>query len=157
MKLMVTLLVAIASLTSLLIWQISKSSAVYYNDRCFANVTYVDASDNSFLFNGNVTFEFSKNKNGIFNISGNIDYKGSRYHLSRYVAFTYNNINGNQYRMITSTKDVLAHDSLPENILPLATKIFGLNGEYTIYLNKKDNNFITIANTLAPLMNCVIQ
>jgi hypothetical protein len=59
--------------------------------------------------------------------------------------------------MNTTTKDIMAHDNVPEDITLLTTKIFGMEGEYVISLDKKDNNYITIANTLSPLMNCVIQ
>ena len=152
-----TLVLAIAALTSLFIWQVSERSGVYFDDRCFANITYVDASDKAFLFRGNVTFEFDNNKTGVFNLSGNIDYQGKAYRLSRYITFTYNNINGNKYRMKTTTRDIMAHDNVPADLTPLATKIFGMEGEYMLYLHKKDDNYITIANTLSPLMNCVIQ
>ncbi|MDX6041327.1 hypothetical protein [Scandinavium lactucae] len=157
MKLLATLLVAIVALTGLLIWQVKERAGVYFDNRCFANVNYGDSSDNDLLFKGNVTFEFNENKTGMFNISGNIEYQGNYYRLSRYVTFTYDNVSGNQYRMISATKDIMAHDNVPADIEPLASKVFGLNGEYTVYLYKKDNNFITFANALLPLMNCVIQ
>jgi hypothetical protein len=157
MKLMTTLAMAAVALICVLVWQLNQRAGTYFDERCFANITYVDASDNDFLFKGNVTFDFNKNKTGIFNLSGNIDYQGHLYRLSRYITFTYHNVGGNQYRMKTTTKDIMAHDNVPKEIATLTTKIFGMEGEYAISLNKKDNNYITIANTLSPLMNCVIQ
>ena len=147
MKLMTTLVLAVVALICLLTWQLSLRSGVYFDKRCFANITYVDASDHALLFKGNITFEFNKNETGVFNLSGNIDYQGRQYRLSRYITFTYHNVSGNQYRM----------NNVPEDITLLTTKIFGMEGEYVISLDKKDNNYITIANTLSPLMNCVIQ
>lgn len=157
MKLMTTLVLAVVALICLLTWQLSLRSGVYFDKRCFVNITYVDASDHALLFKGNITFEFNKNETGVFNLSGNIDYQGRQYRLSRYITFTYHNVSGNQYRMNTTTKDIMAHDNVPEDITLLTTKIFGMEGEYVISLDKKDNNYITIANTLSPLMNCVIQ
>lgn len=157
MKLIATLLVAIIALTCLLIWQLNERAGVYFDDRCFGNVTYVDASDNALRFEGNVTFDFKKTNTGMFNLTGNIDYHENNYRLSRYISFTYDNVSGNQYRINTTTKDIMAHDNVPAELLPLVTRIFGMEGEYTIYLHKDDNNFITIANALSPLINCVIQ
>lgn len=157
MKLFATLLAAIVALTGLLIWQLNERAGVYFDNRCFANANYDDSSDNSLLFKGNVMFEFNENKTGMFNLSGNIYYQGDHFRLSRYVTFTYDNVSGNQYRMITATKYIMAHDNIPADIEPLASKVLGMNGEYTVYLYKKDNNFITFANALLPLMNCVIQ
>ncbi|AVH17525.1 hypothetical protein CWR52_10060 [Enterobacter sp. SGAir0187] len=157
MKLMTTLTLAMVMLIFLLTWQLSLRSDVYFDKRCFANITYVGDSDSSFLFKGNVTVEFNKDKTGAFNISGNVDYQGRQYQLSRFITFSYHNVSGNQYRMNTTTKDIMAHDNIPKNITPLTIKIFGMEGEYATFLEKRENNYITIANTLSPLMNCVIQ
>lgn len=157
MKLMTTLTLVVIALTGMLVWQLTQRAGTYFGERCFANITYIDTSDNDFMFKGNVTFDFDKNKTGGFNLSGNINYQGKLYRLSRYITFTYHNVSGNQYRMKTTTKDIMAHDNLPKEIAPLASKIFGMEGEYAIFLNKKDDNYITIANTVSPLMNCVIQ
>ncbi|MEG7584048.1 hypothetical protein HPO93_13945, partial [Citrobacter braakii] len=60
MKLMTTLVLAAVALICLLTWQLNLRSGVYFDERCFANATYVDASDNALLFKGNITFEFNK-------------------------------------------------------------------------------------------------
>ncbi|HAT2830539.1 TPA: hypothetical protein I8370_003601 [Klebsiella oxytoca] len=157
MKLISTLLVLIIVLTGLFIWQIRERAGIYFYERCFANVTYVDASNKDFLFKGNVTFEFNENRSGEFNLTGDLEYQGEHYHLSRYVTFNYDNVDGNHYNMITSTKDIMAHDNIPDKLLPLISKILGLSGKYTLYINKNNGNYFTIANSLSPLMNCVIQ
>lgn len=157
MKLMTTLVLTMVTLIFLLTWQLSLRTDDYFNNRCFANITYIDASDSAFLFKGNIMVEFNKNKTGSFNLSGDIDYQGRQYQLSRFITFTYHNVSGNQYRMNTTTKDIMAHDNVPKDITQLTTKIFGMEGEYAIFLEKRGNNYITIANTLSPLMNCVIQ
>lgn len=157
MKLVNTFVLTTVVLICLLIWQLSQRTGVYFDERCFANATYVDASDDALLFKGNITFEFNKDRTGAFNISGNIGYQGHQYRLSRYVTFTYHNVRGNQYRMNTTTKYIMAHDNVPKDLTQLTTKIFGMQGEYIISLEKRNNNYITIANTLSPLMNCVIQ
>lgn len=157
MKLMTTLVLTIITLIFLLAWQLSLRSGVYFEKRCFANITYVDDSDNALLFKGNITVDFNKNETGVFNLSGNIDYQERQYRLSRYITFTYHNVSGNQYRINTTTKDIMAHDNVPEDLARLTTKLFGMEGEYVIALEKKDDNYITISNALSPLMNCVIQ
>lgn len=154
---MTTLLLAALALTCLFIWQITERTNVYYADRCFADVTYADAVNQDLLFKGNITFEFNKKQTGVFNLSGNIDYQGYRYRLSRYVSFTYHNVHGNQYRMKNTTQEIMAHDNVPEETSKLVSKIFGLEGDYIVYLQKNNDNYITIANTLSPMLNCVIQ
>ncbi|EMW0510102.1 hypothetical protein ACVD54_002149 [Enterobacter mori] len=158
MKIALTLSATVLILTGALIWGMVNRTSAYIDDRCFANFTYTDnTNEKAFNFKGNIFFEFSKNKTGQFNLSGDVSYQGQNYTFSRYVRFNYVNIKNNAYRIKIISHEPMAHDNVPAAISPLAIKILFLTGEYSMYLHKHDNNFITIGNSLSPLMNCVIQ
>jgi hypothetical protein len=145
-------------LTGALLWGIIVRPSAYIDDRCFARFTYEDGSeDQSFSFTGNVAFEFSKNKTGQFNLSGDMYSQGKKYIFSRYVKFNYTNTASNAYNVKILSHESLAHDNVPESLSSFAVKIFFLSGEHTMYMKKQGDSYITIGNTLSPVMNCVIQ
>lgn len=148
----------ITVLTGTLLWGIIVRPSTYINDRCFANFAYKDGSnDQPFTFSGNVAFEFSEDKTGQSNLYGDIDYQGKNYTFSRYVKFKYLNTSSNAYTVKILKQEKLAHDNTPENLSSLAIKVFFLSGEHSMYMKKHGDSFITIGNTLSPVMNCVIQ
>ncbi len=158
MKIALTLCAAVLILTGTLIGGINHRTSTYLEDRCFANFTYTDNTDvNAFNFKGNIFLEFSKNKTGQFNLSGNVSYQGKDYTFSRYVRFAYSHLKNNAYKIKILSHETMAHDNVPAAISPFAIKILFLTGEYSMYLHKHDDSFITIGNSLSPLMNCVIQ
>lgn len=158
MKILLALSAVILILTATLIYGMYHRSSNYFDDRCYANFTYTGSkNDNAFNFHGNVFLELSNNKTGQFNLSGDVSYSGENYTLSRHVKFNYINIKNDAYRVHILSNEPMAHDNVPEEIAPLATKILLLSGEHSMYIHKYDNNLITIGNALSPLMNCVIQ
>ncbi len=158
MKIVLVLAAIVLILAGMLVWGINDRTSGYLDDRCFANFTYTDStSENAFNFEGNIFFEFSHNKTGQFNLSGDMSYQGKNYTFSRYVKFNYVNLRNNAYKIKILSQETMAHDNVPAELSPLAVKIFFLTGEYSMYLHKHNNSFITIGNALSPLMNCVIQ
>lgn len=158
MKIALTLAAIALVLTGTLIWGINDRSSAYFDDRCFANFTYNDSNTSDALkFEGNILFEFSKSKTGQFTLFGDMTYQGKSYTFSRYVNFDYLLLKNNVYRIKILSQEAMPHDTVPTEIAPLAVKIFFLTGEHSMYLHKHDDSFITIGNTLSPLMNCVIE
>ncbi|NDJ56485.1 hypothetical protein GWD52_05630 [Enterobacteriaceae bacterium 4M9] len=158
MKIVAILATTIIVLLATLIWQITDHRQIYFNERCFANIEYLDASsDNSLPFHGNIVFEFLTDQTGQFNLSGTISHNEKEYTFSRYVKFSYKNIVDNNYRLKIHAIEALSHDNVPEEISEFVIKRLTLSGERTIYLQKNDASVITIGNPLTPMFNCVIQ
>lgn len=158
MKINVLLTTAVVVLSGLLFFNLAGNSGDYLDSRCFANTSYVDATDETALkFTGNVNYEFTPQSAGVFVLTGILFYQGNRYIFSRHVTFHYKNVTRNKYRITLVEKEPLAHDNTPEDIADLAIKILGLSSDYYIFLQEHDNNTITIGTPLSPSLNCVIN
>jgi hypothetical protein len=158
MKVAAVLAMIIITLAGVLTWQVIEMPKPYFNDRCFANIFYVDAEDeNALTFNGNVAFEFAKDKTGQFGISGFVTHNTKRYTFSRHIKFSYVNTSGNHYRIKMRSHEVLVHDNVPEEVSVFVVKMLSLDGEHMVYLQNNNSDVITVGDPLSPMFNCVIQ
>lgn len=158
MKIFSLLLILLIGFLGAHLWYLSERDQPYFDNRCFANINYIDETENAqFRFNGNISIDFSRNKSGLYNLSGMLEKDGKKYTLSRNVKFRYTNISGDSYHITITSHEIMQHDTAPENISTFAVKMFALSGEYSMNLARHNDNYITIGNTVSPVMNCVIH